>query len=65
MEASRVGNAEMAQFLIENGADPNVVNGVSYNMYTLLVLLSGRLCCFLSLIHRLSPPCVCDGVYGL
>ena len=29
MEASRVGNKEMAEVLVKNGAHPNVVNSVS------------------------------------
>ena len=30
MEASRVGNREMVELLMEFGADPNTVNGVSF-----------------------------------
>lgn len=36
MEASRIGNVEIANFLLDSGADPNITNNVSSVQNTVL-----------------------------
>ena len=39
MEVSRVGNRDMIQLLMEFGADPNTVNGVSSKLFLKMLLV--------------------------